>query len=187
MASHKMIPFRRKRTGYTNYKVRLSLLKSRKPRVVVRKSQQYIIAQLVQYKADGDHVLVTVSSKELGKHGWNYSKKNVPAAYLTGLLFGKKALAHAKDGIVDIGSFVSKKESRLYAVVKGAIDAGFNVPVSEDILPSEDRVTGSHISSFASSLDKDAAAKQFSGYTKQNADPTKMPEAFGKVKTALMK
>ena len=38
------------------------------------------------------------------------------------------------------------KGSRIYAALKGVIDSGVNVPHTPDILPSEDRIRGKHIS-----------------------------------------
>lgn len=186
MASTKnqVVQYRRKRTGYTDYKVRLALLKSRKPRLVLRKTMQYVLAQLVEYSPAGDKVLVTVSSKELEKQGWKFSKNSIPAAYLTGLLLGKKA--NVKEAIVDLGNNVSKRESRLYAVVKGAIDAGMSIPVSEEVLPREERVNGSHIAAYASKLSKEEYNKRFSGYAKKKLSPEKMPEEFEKVKKSIM-
>ena len=87
----KSVPFRRKREGKTNYKKRLKILLHRKPRLVIRKSLNSIIAQIVEYNADGDKVVLSAHSKELGKFGWKPNKGNLPSAYLIGLLIGKKA------------------------------------------------------------------------------------------------
>lgn len=43
------VPFRRRREGKTNYHKRLKLLKSKKPRLVVRKTLNHHIAQIVVY------------------------------------------------------------------------------------------------------------------------------------------
>ena len=43
------LPFRRKRKGKTNYKKRLKLLLSNKPRLVIRPFIKNIIAQIVEY------------------------------------------------------------------------------------------------------------------------------------------
>ena len=43
----KTIYYRRKRSGLTNYKKRLSLLLSKKPRLVIRKSLNNMVAQVV--------------------------------------------------------------------------------------------------------------------------------------------
>lgn len=140
------MPFKRRREGKTDYQKRLQLLKSGKPRLVVRKSLNYVTAQLTEFNGKGDKILVAATSKELRKLGWNFACDNLPAAYLTGLLIGKKSLdKKITDVILDSGLYASVKESRIYAVVKGAKDAGLNVPADEEILPSEERIKGEHI------------------------------------------
>ncbi|MGC8812761.1 MAG: 50S ribosomal protein L18 [Candidatus Aenigmatarchaeota archaeon] len=142
-------PFRRRREGKTDYRRRLKLLLSKKPRFVVRKSLKYIRAHIVEFEKKGDRTLVFVLSKELKKFGWNYSCDNLPASYLTGLLAGKKALEKGiKEAVLDLGLNPSTKGSRVYACVKGALDAGLKLNVSEDVLPSEERIKGMHISTY---------------------------------------
>ena len=85
------VSYRRKREQKTDYTKRMQLLVSRKPRVVVRITNKHIIAQLVEFTTSGDKVLVGVNSSDLKEQGWLYSCKNIPAAYLTGLLLGKAA------------------------------------------------------------------------------------------------
>ncbi|MBU1201681.1 MAG: 50S ribosomal protein L18 [Nanoarchaeota archaeon] len=139
--------YRRKREGKTNYKRRLALLKSRKDRLVIRKTNNYLIAQIVRYEPDGDKVLVSANSKELQKLGWKNSCKNIPASYLTGLILGKKASEKKiKEAIVDLGLQTPIKGSRLYSLIKGVVDSGMSVPASEDVFPPKERLTGSHIS-----------------------------------------
>ena len=143
------MPLRRRREGKTNYRKRLKLLLSGKPRLVVRKTNRYIIAQIIEFDKKGDRTLVGILSKELKKYGWNYSFKNLPASYLTGLILAKKALEKGiKEAILDIGLHSSTKGSRIYALVKGCLDAGLKVPVSEEMLPEEKRLRGEHISSY---------------------------------------
>ncbi|MEM5773088.1 MAG: 50S ribosomal protein L18 [Candidatus Aenigmatarchaeota archaeon] len=143
------MPFKRRRLGKTDYKKRLRLLLSNKPRLVVRKSLNYILAQVIEFSKQGDKTLVSASSKELKKLGWNFACDNLPAAYLTGLLIGKKALAKGiKEAILDSGLYASTKGNRIFAVVKGARDAGLDVPVEEEILPTEERIKGLHIASY---------------------------------------
>lgn len=141
-----VLPFRRKREGKTNYKKRLSLLKSGMPRLVIRKSNKHILLQLIEYKADGDHVVLTLSSKTLLKHGWNHSTKSVPAAFLTGFLFGKAAKEKRRaEAILDIGIQQHRAGTRIYAAVKGAIDAGMRIPVGEEVFPDGSRINGLHL------------------------------------------
>ncbi len=104
------VPFRRRREGRTNYHVRYKLILSKKPRVVVRKSNASTTLQLVIAEQTGDKTLLTVNSKELKDFGYTLSTGNLPAAYLTGLLFGKKMQAMGTgEGIADIGLHASTK------------------------------------------------------------------------------
>lgn len=135
------VKFRRRRLGRTNYHKRLALLKSGKPRLVVRVSNKYVVSQLVESASGKDRVLFTVSSKELSKHGWNHSFKNIPAAYLTGIIAGKKC--SAKEVILDAG--VSKPSSRVFALIKGFVDAGANIAHSQSSFPSAERLAGKHV------------------------------------------
>lgn len=143
------MPFRRRREGKTDYRKRLKLLVSKKPRLVVRKSLKYIRAQIVDFDRKGDRTIVFVLSKELKKLGWNYACDNLPASYLTGLIAGKKALERGiKEAVLDLGLSPSTKGSRVYACVKGALNAGLKIKIKEEVLPSEERIRGMHISSY---------------------------------------
>jgi large subunit ribosomal protein L18 len=140
------VPFRRRREGKTNYHVRYKLILSKKPRVVIRKSNASTTLQLVVAEQKGDRTLLTVNSRELRNFGYNLSTSNLPAAYLTGLLFGKKMLALGQnEGIADIGLHASTRGNRIYAAIKGVVDAGVNVPHSPEIFPDEGRIRGEHI------------------------------------------
>jgi large subunit ribosomal protein L18 len=153
-----VVPFRRKRENKTDYKTRLGLVKSKETRFVVRKSLKHMVVQAISYEPAGDKVHFTVSSSQLKKLGWNYSTSNIPASYLVGVLAGKKAKdLKIKSGILDIGLQASIKGSRLYAALKGIVDAGVEIPISEEIFPSADRLNGKHIASFkkAANIDKD--------------------------------
>ena len=138
---------RRQREGRTNYKKRLRLLISRKSRVVVRKFGKTIVIQLIEYTPKGDQIKITTHSSELKKQGWTHNQGNIPAAYLTGMLFAKKAKKHTKEAILDSGLQPSTKGSRIYAAIKGMNDAGLSVPCSDEIMPPEDRIKGQHITS----------------------------------------
>lgn len=144
--TRRTIPYRRKREGKTNYKKRLEMLKSRQHRLVIRRTNKHIVLQVTGYDPDGDKVVVGVSSKALEGMGWTHSAKNLPASYLTGLLLAKKAQEKGvKNAILDLGLQTPLKGSRLYAALKGAIDGGLDVPASEEVFPSEDRLKGSHV------------------------------------------
>lgn len=125
----------------TDYKARFNLLKSGKARVVIRKTNQYIIAQLVTSANAQDHVVASVISKDLLAKGWPKEKsgslKSLPAAYLTGYMLGKRVVAKHKEAIVDFGMQRNIHKSRLYAVVQGVVDAGITLAHTPDILPTE--------------------------------------------------
>jgi len=145
----KVMQYRRKREGRTDYKKRLKMLVSGIPRLVVRRSNKNIVVQVVDYSDDGDHVITSANSSELKKLGWKHATGNLPAAYLTGMLAAQKS--KKKDvtkAIVDFG-LQPKACSRLYAAVKGAKDNGMDIPASDDIFPSEDRLSGKHIAAYA--------------------------------------
>jgi len=116
---------RRKRTGKTNYKKRLKLLLSHKLRLVVRPALKNITVQIVEYHPKGDKVVASANARELEKLGWKFNKGNLPAAYLTGLLAGTRAKEKGiKEAILDVGLNSSTKGSRIFACLKGTIDAG---------------------------------------------------------------
>ena len=190
MASKKRhtVPFRRKRQEKTNYKKRLALLKSNKPRLVVRLSLKNASAQLVEFQPEGDRILAAAHTKELIKSGWKAPTGNVPSSYLLGFLIGKKAMTkNIKEAVLDIGLKHSIKGSRCYAVLKGAIDSGLNVPFSEEILPSQDRICGKHISEYAKviSANPEIYKKMFSQYLKKTLKPEVLSEHFEEFKKKL--
>ncbi|MBC7130755.1 50S ribosomal protein L18, partial [Candidatus Bathyarchaeota archaeon] len=147
------VPYRRRREGKTNYRKRKALILSGKPRLVVRGSLKNMIAQVIVAKPYGDEVLVSAHSRELIRYGWNAPRGNLPAAYLTGLLCGLKAKAKGlEEAVLDIGLHTPSSGSRVFAALKGAIDAGINISHSEEKLPDEDRIIGKHIASYAQLL-----------------------------------
>ncbi len=146
MKKNYLTPFKRRRENKTNYRKRLALLKSKKTRLVIRRSLSNISVQFINFVPNGDQTIAEANSTELKKLGW-IRTGNVPASYLTGLLAGKKAKnKKIEEAVLDIGLQISTKGSRIYAALKGVLDSGIKVPCSEEILPSEDRIKGRHIS-----------------------------------------
>ena len=140
------VRYRRDREGRTDYKRRLTLLRSAEPRLTVRRTLNNIIVSVVSFNPDGDKVETTVHSATLKKHGWTHSTGNIPAAYLTGYLAGKAAKEKGvTKAILDIGRTAPIKGGRVFAALKGALDAGLEIPHGEDALPSEERLRGEHI------------------------------------------
>ncbi len=147
MKTNYIVPHRRRREQKTNYRKRLKLLKSGKIRAVVRRSVKNIRVQFVEWNGKGDNTISQTFSKELKKYGWDHYTGNVPASYLTGYLAGLKAKKKGiEEAVLDIGLHTSTKGSRIYAALKGLLDAGVQIPHSPEILPSEDRLFGKHIS-----------------------------------------
>lgn len=144
---NRVFRFNRRIRGQTDYKQRLRLLKSDLTRAVVRRSNKNMLVQLVNYDIEGDKILTSAKSCELSKLGYTINTGNVSAAYLTGMLAGKKALKKglSSDVIVDLGLQEIKFGSRIFAAIKGLVDAGVKVRVAEDVFPEEARLMGDHL------------------------------------------
>ncbi|MFZ1897007.1 50S ribosomal protein L18 [Methanoregula sp.] len=144
-----LVAFRRRREGRTDYYQRTKLVVADAPRMVVRRSNRHIIVQLVIAEMDGDKTLVSANSAELEKYGYTGATANTPAAYLTGLLFAAKAKKAGQDrAILDIGLARATPGARVFAALKGAVDAGLEIPYGESIIPSEERLKGEHIAAY---------------------------------------
>lgn len=133
---------RRRKQMKTDYKARLALLKSNSARLVIRRTNSFVIAQIVTSVNAQDRIVCTATSKELLDHGWPAalagSLKSLPAAYLTGILIASKAKKNSvKKAILDLGMQRSSSKGRVYAALKGAIDGGLDVPHSKDVLPGD--------------------------------------------------
>jgi len=143
------VKYRRKREGRTDYKKRLNLLKGKTDRLIIRKTNTQIILQIAKYEPDGDKIITTVNSNELKKLGWTHSNKNLPAAYLAGMLLARKAKEKKiKTAILDLGLTSPLKWSKMFSALKGVKDGGLNVPTGEEIYPTETRIKGEHIAAY---------------------------------------
>lgn len=140
------VPLRRRREGRTDYRHRKAMLMGRMPRAVVRKSNRGTRVQIIDYKAEGDVVLASAVSNELKGLGWTMSGKSCPGAYLTGYLAGRRAKEKGVEAaVLDIGLKNPTKGSTIFAALKGLLDAGVDIPHGEEMLPSEDRISGKHL------------------------------------------
>jgi len=183
------VPFRRRKEGKTNYRARRALVLSRVPRLVVRLTLKHAIVQVIEAEAIGDRVVVTAHSRELLKtYGWLSNCGNVPSAYLTGLLCGFKAMANGVEkAFLDIGLHIPSKGTRVFAALKGVLDAGVEVPHSEDILPDESRISGKHIADYGSRLasEPEVYQQKFSGSLSKGSRPEELSEHFSAVKDKI--
>jgi len=178
--------FRRRRTGRTNYAKRRKLVASGSLRLVVRPSNKHIAAQIVRAQPAGDLVLASAHSSELKEFGWKGPCGNLPAAYLTGLLAGRRAKANGvTNAILDIG--LHAPGPRIFAAAKGAIDGGLNLPHEDSALPTKERIQGEHVQSYAKKLAADAERykKMFSGYLNRKLKPEDLGDQFKQVEEKL--
>jgi large subunit ribosomal protein L18 len=183
------VAFRRRREGKTNYRTRRALVLSRVPRVVVRLSLKNVIIQVIEAESIGDKVIVSAHSHELAKtYGWKCNGGNIPSAYLTGLLCGYKALANGVEtAYLDIGLHLPVKGTRIFAALKGLVDAGVDVPHSEEVLPDASRISGEHIAEYANQLaeEPEVYKQKFAKYLANKIKPEKLPEQFEAVKDKI--
>ena len=140
------VPFRRRREGRTDYRRRLRLLRSGVPRAVIRKSLNQTQVQIVTYDESGDKIVASAVSAELKDLGWSAGTGNVPAAYLTGLLAGRRAASKGVGKVVlDLGLQHPAYGGRLFAAANGLVDAGVVLPHGEGVLPTKERIEGKHL------------------------------------------
>ena len=145
----KVLAKKRRRQNKTDYNRRRILLESGKPRIVIRKTNKYIILQYVESQVAKDKIKVGVISRDLLKHGWPKEKsgslKNLAACYLTGLLFGKKIGKAEEEAILDMGLTKSTHGSRIYAALKGVVDSGVKVKHNPEMFPDEGRIKSENL------------------------------------------
>jgi len=169
---------RRRREGRTDYHQRLRLLKSGSPRLVARTSNSHVRAQLITPGPNGDVTHVSATSEELDDYGWEAPTGNVPSAYLTGFLLGSRAVAEGHDeAVLDIGLNTATPGNKVFSVQEGAIDAGLEIPHSDDVLADWSRNRGEHIADYAEQLDEPLYSGDF--------DATELPEHFDDVLETL--
>ena len=177
--SNYKIPFRRRREGKTDYAARMKLVHYDKSRLVVRLSNAHVTVQIIDYAPEGDLTLASAVSKELPKFGYLGGLSNISAVYLTAYLVAKRALAKGiDDAILDIGLKSPIRGSKVFAALKGAVDAGLDVPYGDFIFPDDERIRGEHIAAYAESLDDDELNEKFSKYLERGLNPVDLPENF---------
>lgn len=182
------LPFRRRREGRTNYGKRRKLVTSGIARFVIRPTNKHLGAQVIQAKPEGDFVLASAHSSELKEFGWKAPCGNMPAAYLTGLLAGRRAKANGvSKAILDIGLHTRGPGSRMFAAAKGALDAGLDIPHEEKVLPKAERIKGQHVGNYSKELASEAEVhkKRFSSYLKNKLKPEDLPDHVAQVEAKI--
>ena len=136
---------RRRIENKTNYNKRLKLLTGASPRLVIRKTNKYMIMQIIQSIHAQDKVVASVNTKELLKLDWPKDKegslKCLTASYLGGFLLAKKSKVDGRV-ILDTGLIPNTKGSRIYAAVKGFSDGKGEINYDEEVVPSEEMIKG---------------------------------------------
>ncbi len=183
------VPLKRRRENKTNYHKRRVMVLSKTPRLVIRRSQRYITTQIIEALPHGDHTLLASTSKELSAYGWKSPSGNIPAAYLTGIMVGHKARSMGINTVIpDIGLRRASSGSRVFAVIKGAQDAGLSVPCGE-MIPENIRIIGQHIASYAEKLQQASPQEynqRFSHYISARIRPEELPTQVEKVKAKII-
>ena len=177
--SNYKVAFRRRREGKTDYGARIKLIDYEKSRLVVRVSNAQATVQIVDYAPEGDITVASAVGKQLANYGYLGNTGNITGVYLTGYLCAKRALAAGVEyAILDIGLRSPIKGSKIFAALKGAVDAGLEVPHGDFIFPEDERIRGEHVANYAESLDAEEVAKKFSKYFERGLNPKDLPENF---------
>ncbi|OGD45205.1 50S ribosomal protein L18 [Candidatus Bathyarchaeota archaeon RBG_16_57_9] len=181
------VKYRRRRENKTDYVLRRALATAEAPRFVVRVSNKGILVQVTNAEIEGDYVVAQAASRELKQYGWKASGKNTPAAYLVGYLAGRKALeAGVARANLDMGLNRSTTGNKAFAVAKGAMDAGLEIPCDSDIMPSPERMNGGAVAEYAENMaDPLEYEKRFSIYLRRGLRPEELPAHFEEVKARI--
>ncbi len=154
---------RRLRDEKTNYRKRKIMLMGRKDFVTVQISNENIQVQIHKPELSGDKVIASAHSRFLLSKGWKGSRKNIPAAYLTGYVAGKKAINKGEKNVI-MYSGTRRYTRRMAAALKGIIDAGLEIPADPETFPADERINGEHlkvkndISQMKSTIDSEVKA-----------------------------
>jgi large subunit ribosomal protein L18 len=178
---------KRIRERKTNYHKRSSLLLSKKKFITIKVTNQNILTQVLEPSITGDKVITSAHSTNLQKIGWKGSLNSLPACYLTGLLLGKKAVIKGIDNAI-LYTGIDTFTERISACLKGIIDGGVEIPSSEESFPSTERISGEHISNYASALKSDVETynKRFSSLIKNGLNPENYKNHFEEFKEKIM-
>lgn len=168
------VKYRRRRTGQTDYFARRKLVQQDKRkyntpkyRLVVRRTNRDIIAQVAYTRLEGDYIVGAAYSHELKEFGVKAGFTNYAACYATGLLLARRVLTkygladrhrgvqepkgldfHIEQVIkwgprpfrayLDVGLAPTTTGARVFGVLKGAVDGGLSVPHSHKRFPGYD-------------------------------------------------
>jgi len=202
-----------------------------KYRLIVRFTNKDVTAQIASSKIEGDHILAAAYSHELPRYGVKVGLTNYAAGYATGLLLARRLLtklnlAEAYPGQVkvtgedstveekpdgpkpfraylDIGLARTTTGSRVFSVLKGALDGGLAIPHSVRRFAGYDEekkqlnadvlrkyIYGGHVSEYMKYLaeeDADAYKRQFAAFVKNGIEASKVEDMYKKAHAAIRK
>jgi large subunit ribosomal protein L5e len=200
-----------------------------KYRLVVRFSNKDIVAQIIYARIEGDIVMCAAYAHELKRYGVSVGLTNYSASYATGLLLARRILKKLKlDGVykgaekvtgddyqvesvddgagpfrcfLDLGLRRTTTGSRIFGVLKGALDGGLDIPHSTkrfygykkekknyDGKAHRDRIFGKHIASYMKTLqseDADQYKKLFSQFIKHGISSDMIESMYEKAHKAI--
>jgi len=200
-----------------------------KYRMIVRFTNKDIICQIAYARIEGDVIVGAAYSHELPRYGVKVGLTNYAAAYCTGLLLGRRILEKFKldtvyqgqtevtgeqfqvesvDGqpgafrcFLDVGLARTTTGARIFGALKGAVDAGLDIPHGVKRFPGYDseskefhadvhrkHILGQHIADYMRLLqqdDEEAFKKQFSAFIKNGITPDVVEDMYKKTHAAI--
>jgi len=195
-----------------------------KYRLIVRFSNKDITCQIAYSRIEGDVVMAAAYSHELPLYGIKVGLTNYAASYCTGLLLARRLLKKLKlDGLyeglkdangedfyvennekgpgafrafLDVGLARTTTGSKIFGVMKGAVDGGIDIPHSNKRFPGYDsdskefnpevhrkHIFGIHVADYMRHLleeDEEAYKRQFSQYHKLAITPDDLEDIYKK-------
>ena len=187
------VRFGRKREAKTNYYLRRKLLESPDPRLIIRISNKHVITQVITAHLKGDRTITTATTTQLVRdYDWKAGTRNLPAAYLTGLLVGIKAQQkNIRQVNLDVGFQSVVYGNLLFSTLKGVVDSGLQIPHNEIVFPSNERLRGEHIANYSEYIKSqqengDNYTNQFASYKKRGLLPEDVPKHFAQTKEKIL-
>jgi large subunit ribosomal protein L5e len=200
-----------------------------KYRLIVRFTNKDIICQIAYARIQGDVIVCAAYSHELKKYGIQVGLTNYAAAYCTGLLIGRRILKKfSLDGIyagaeevtgeeyhvdsvdgqpsafrcyLDVGLARTTTGARVFGALKGAADAGLDIPHSNKRFPGYDgeskefnaethrkHIFGQHVADYMRLLEQDdeeAFKRQFAKYIELKIAPDSLETLYKKTHAAI--
>ena len=94
-----------------------------------------------------------------------------------------------KECTLDLGKYNPIYQAKVFAVLKGALDAGLQIPHGEGVLPSDERIRGEHIAQYAAKLkdeNEKAYRARFSAYLRRGLMPEQLPQHFNEIRQVIV-